>query len=125
MKAIIWDIDGTLIESESTHLSVLEKVIKKYDQVDVDPKSTIGKTTLQILKHYFSYADNYFLHKLEQEVILEYSKAIEPSCIRRGILKLIQELTNLKIRQCCASNGETDVVLANMNLSPVFGNNFD
>jgi HAD superfamily hydrolase (TIGR01509 family) len=116
-QAIVWDIDGTLVESEQLHFTALQNFIKDTGgKLTGNYKDFIGKSLTNILEKYVQTTKVIDNKKAVDSINTNYSKLIKPKYVRDGIKELMSTIYNdRKIRQACASNGERKVVTANLN----------
>jgi HAD superfamily hydrolase (TIGR01509 family) len=119
IRAVLWDIDGTLIDSEELHYEVIADwcrdrgyILKKEDN-DI----LLGKSMLEKWQHLSS------VHDFEADAAIfsaecaaMYCNALNPSLKRKDPNIVFRKISALAIAQACVSNGDRAVVQANLKI---------
>lgn len=119
IRAILWDIDGTLVDSEPNHHRALMAVcrsigLKMTDEEggsfvgisyrDLYPKlSRFGKVTLEFEE----------LHDL---IMADYIAHVDAVLPREGAVDLVKRFAAMGVRQACVSNSPRPVIDANLRI---------
>lgn len=113
IKAIFWDIDGTLINTESFHYSHVDGVCKEKG-LTFDPVQTAGMSNADLWEHAKLY--NFFPSYEEWLTLISkgYDQEISPSLVREGIHEVLEYFHKNGIRQIAVSNGTRFVVDVNL-----------
>ncbi len=118
IKAIAWDIDGTLVDSEPLHLAALEDVCKAYavDIADLDDTHFVGVHIGDVWEElrprfpaHVSFAD------WSQQLNAAYTKNSDQLVEIAGAKAVIQTLAANKLCQVAVSNSNRRVVDANLD----------
>ncbi len=116
-KAVLWDMDGTLIDSEPTHAAVLSSML---EMLGHDVKSSLSQSftgmteerLLTVLQQEFGLSIDFRTwSKLAFAKYLEHSDTLKA---RDGALALFQRLTADGIRQAVVSNADRVFLDANL-----------
>lgn len=121
IRAILWDIDGTLVDSEPNHHRALMTVCRGMGlkMTDADGSSFIG----------ISYHDMYpslsrfgrvtlSFQQMYDAILADYIAHIDRVRPREGALDLVDRFARLGLRQACVSNSPHCVIEPNLR---VFG----
>lgn len=116
-EAVVWDMDGTLIDSEPLHERVFYAVCRRHgvDLSDLDAGVFVGVHQYDVwnaVAHRFppGVSREAWLADLDAEYLADKgSLAAMP-----GALDVVQALHAAGVRQACASNSGTQVVAANL-----------
>jgi HAD superfamily hydrolase (TIGR01509 family) len=117
MKAIFWDIDGTLLETENLHKRCLITVCNKAGfSLDCN-KIKAGVSHYDLwntldLHNYFSSRDEWL-----RLLYAEYKLKSDLIKIREGILNILIVLKTLELRQAVVSNAVREIVDLNLTQS--------
>ena len=122
LKAIFWDIDGTLLDTERLHCLHLAKVCEKKGLI-IEADKAAGASNhgawhlFKIYEHFDSYEEWVDL------MCQDYDKEINPTFIRQGILEVLSYFQERGLRQLAVSNGTryiVDINLGNTHLLEFF-----
>lgn len=117
IKAVFWDIDGTLIDSEELHYQVIADWCKDrgYTLNIEDNAELLGKSMAEKWQHLSSVYDfNADSTLFSTECAQMYCKALKPEMKRSEPVGVFSEIAARKIPQACVSNGDLAVVAANL-----------
>lgn len=118
-RAVAWDIDGTLVDSEPLHHAALMTVSARYGvPLDSDDQRFVGVSMDQV---WLALRDSYPVQLRESE----WQQAITQAYLSRssqlrafpGALQAMAMLQQAGIPQCCASNSSRAIVAANLAVS--------
>lgn len=119
VKAIFWDIDGTLIDSEELHYQVIAdwcgdhgSPLKKTDNDALLGKSMVEKW--QILSEKYDFGSDEVSFK--RECAERYCKAVSKDLERNELTKIFRAVARTSTPQVCVSNGDMVVVKANLQV---------
>ena len=83
IKNVIFDLDGTLVDSTEYHFLALTKAIKEhYGEAKIDQKSVKSKGTREILYNRFSFIDDKTTEKIVETKKSEYKKFVEEGKVK-------------------------------------------
>ena len=117
IKAVLWDVDGTLVDSEPLHLEALLAVCARFN-VDISnlPDDTFIGVNLNgvwdALKHLFP--DSLSLNAWKASIDEYYAHHAEKLHVMPGAIETIQRLNKAGIRQAAVSNSGRSVVDTNL-----------
>lgn len=117
IKAVFWDMDGTLIDTEELHYTVIRDWCARHGLI-LTPKDNaylVGKTMPEkwsIVQHQLQGqpTQGEFRTQCEQE----YLAQLRPSMGLEKSLWLVQQLAQHGVMQACVSNAERAVLQANI-----------
>ncbi len=117
IKAVLWDIDGTLVDSEPLHLEALLAVCSRFnvDISDLPDDTFIGVNLNGVwdaLKHRFP--DDLSLNAWKASIDEHYAQHSEKLRVMPGAIETIQRLHARGIRQAAVSNSGRSVVDTNL-----------
>ncbi|HEY9216305.1 MAG TPA: HAD family phosphatase [Ancylobacter sp.] len=116
-KAVAWDIDGTLIDSEPLHLAALVEVSMRYGlDLSHEPEDRFrGRHMGDVWRALRAFYPGHLTEQLWADAIIDTYIESAPS-LRPipGALETMLELRARGIRQACVSNSERRVVDANL-----------
>ncbi len=124
IKAVLWDIDGTLLDSEPLHFQSLQQVCRQYGyEIRVaDERALVGKNLEEIWRHLNSQSNMPVSESSwRSQVIENYTQQISADRERPGVCGFIAKLAQHGIRQACVSSGEAPIVAANIAALGVHG----
>lgn len=117
IEAVLWDIDGTLVDSEPLHGEALARVCRSHGfaLTEADISLMHGRSMTFVWSHL---VDTYGLVLSEDELrdlaTDTYLALVDRLQSRQGILELVAELDRRGIRQAAVSNAGRRVVEANL-----------
>lgn len=117
IKAVFWDIDGTLIDSEELHYQVIADWCQDrgYTLSIDDNAELLGKSMAEKWQHLSSVHDFKADAALfSTECAQMYCDALNPEMKRDEPVKVFTEIASRQIPQACVSNGDLAVVAANL-----------
>ena len=119
IRAVAWDIDGTLVDSEPVHLLALQKVCDAngVDISDLPPEHFVGVNLYQVWRALAMRFDKRLTRAkwtaaLNQHY-LDLAPMIQPT---PGAYELVQTLSKMGIPQVAVSNSNRDIVNANLHV---------
>lgn len=119
IKAVFWDIDGTLIDSEELHYQVIADwcadlgfPLKKEDNDSLLGKSMVEKWEI-LSKKYPIDSDEVTFKK---ECAKRYCGAVKKELQRDEAVAIFRAIAKTSIPQACVSNGDMVVVEANLQV---------
>ena len=115
--AVIWDVDGTLIDSEPLHYSVLRQVCIEHgvtltSQENIDLLGQDIDAVLLSLKEKVPLIVD--LHGWKKIIVRRYKDRISPSMARPEVVTLVETLNYYGVVQGCATTAEQEIVDANL-----------
>lgn len=117
IKAVLWDIDGTLIDSEPLHYRVIARWCHEngYDLTEKDNKELLGKSMREkfhILSKQYDFTADF--STFSRQCAEKYSHAVSWDMRRKEPLETFKRVGVAGKKQACVSNGDRLVVLANL-----------
>ncbi len=116
IRAIAWDIDGTLVDSEPLHHEALRRVSARYGVTvpPVDPQY-VG-VAMDAVWEYFraGYPDDLTMEAWLDEILVAYLDLSADLKAFPQSLPTMRRLAEAGIRQCCVSNSIRRIVDANV-----------
>ena len=119
IKAVFWDIDGTLIDSEELHYQVIADwcgdygyPLKKEDNDALLGKSMAEKWEILSAKYPLSSDESTF----KGECASRYCDAVTRDLERGELTSIFRSVAKTSISQVCVSNGDMVVVNANLKV---------
>ena len=114
MKAIFWDVDGTLLETEKLHKRCLVKICGQAGFFLDTKKIKVGVSHYDLwnmlnLHNYFSSRDEWL-----RLLYAEYKLKSDLIKIREGILNILIYLKTLGLKQAVVSNAVREIVDLNL-----------
>lgn len=116
-EAVVWDIDGTIVESEELHFKAFKNFISNSKVTFTGSyEDFIGKSLTDIIRDNFSKNKAINVKNAADEINNYYSTLISHDHIRDGVKEIIEIIKEEKfLKQGCASNGERKVVDVNLD----------
>ncbi|SHO46375.1 HAD family hydrolase [Desulfopila aestuarii] len=119
IEAVLWDIDGTLIDSEDLHYDVIADwckargyVLEKEDNAVLLGKSMAEKWQYLKTVHDFRVDGEMF----SRECAAMYCAALRPELARTESVAVFRKIADMNIPLACVSNGDAAVVEANLEI---------
>ena len=119
VKAVFWDIDGTLIDSEELHYQVIAAwckdygfPLKKEDNDALLGKSMVEKWDILSAKYPIQSDESGF----KTECARRYCDAVRRELEREELTTIFRAVAKTTIPQACVSNGDMVVVEANLQV---------
>ena len=119
IEAVFWDIDGTLIDSEELHYEVIADWcrLRGYTLNKQDNELLLGKSMAEKWQHLAKVHEfNSNLESFCQECADIYCEALQEGMARSESIAVFNKIAELGIPQACVSNGDMQVVEANLAL---------
>ncbi|MFL6199468.1 MAG: HAD family hydrolase [Thermoanaerobaculia bacterium] len=122
-QAVIWDIDGTLIDSEPLHYAALLHACRSHGcQVTAEENDRmLGLSVLDVWR--WLRAERGLAVEFEPwagEIMDYYVEHVTPAMIRPGVRETVEGLARLGIPQGCVSTAERRIVMANLEAIDLF-----
>lgn len=117
IRAVFWDIDGTLIHTEPLHYAVIRDwcLSRNYTLTEEDNGLLLGKSMVEkweILRHRIPEGDTEA--SFRKECALDYVRRVRADLARTEAVEVVRRLHRLGIPQATVSNGDREVVLGNL-----------
>lgn len=112
-KTVIFDLDGTIIDSEGTALKVAKSILPKYMGGSVsehDLNYLKGKPWIYVLKEWFPGKEQ----EIYNSLLEEWDRLNPKITAYDGIVETISSLRNLGIRMCIASSKEREYIIKDL-----------
>lgn len=119
LRAVFWDIDGTLIDSEELHYHVIADWcrVRGYLLTIEDNAMLLGKSMIEKWHHLASVHDfNADSTVFSTECANMYCRALHSEMQRNETVAVFRKLAAMNIPQACVSNGDLAVVKANLKI---------
>lgn len=119
IKAVLWDIDGTLIESEDLHYEVIANWCRSRGYIlnKEDNNALLGKSMSEKWHHLSAIYDfDADLGQFCQECADMYCQALRTGMERTESVAVFRQMARRGIPLACVSNGDMQVVEANLLL---------
>jgi HAD superfamily hydrolase (TIGR01509 family) len=118
IRAVAWDIDGTLVDSEGLHQLALVDVSSRYGvRLEVDDPRFIGVSMDQVwLALSPLYPSELSQSAWSEEIVAGYLRKSKRLRAFPGALRALEQLRQSGIRQCCVSNSARSVVDRNLRV---------
>lgn len=119
ISAVIWDMDGTMLDTERLQIECWEKVLTKYGYSDFDEslKNMIGKTSdygNRVLME--KYGSEFQAEELrdEKNVLFEAKLQKDGIPLKMGIMKVLEWLSSQEIPSVAASSTSREKMLSRL-----------
>jgi HAD superfamily hydrolase (TIGR01509 family) len=118
IRAVAWDIDGTLVDSEGLHHLALVDVSSRYGVgVELDDPRFIGVSMDQVwLALSPLYPSELSQSTWLEQIVAAYLRKAEHLRAFPSALRTVEQLRESGIRQCCVSNSVRTVVDRNLRV---------
>jgi HAD superfamily hydrolase (TIGR01509 family) len=118
IRAVAWDIDGTLVDSEGLHQLALVDVSSRHGvHLDLDDPRFIGVSMDQVwLALSPLYPSELSQSAWMEDIVAGYLRKAERLRAFPGALIALEQLRESGIRQCCVSNSGRAVVDRNLRV---------
>lgn len=133
MKAVLWDMDGTIMQTEPLHALCTLEILKldpsfkeTYEEVE---RVCVGETDKKILNHYqqkgffWDMKLNEFISQKNELIKIKISETPRESIVLPEIIKLIEGLKLSGLKQAIVTSSEkelTEFLLENLDLRKYF-----
>lgn len=117
LAAVIWDIDGTLIDSEPLHVEALLSTCRRYgaEMGGVNEKTFLGVEMAAVWEHINRRVPlAVSMAEWENEIARYYVQNISRALPRDRAVEAVRSLHRLGFRQACVSNSGRPFVDANL-----------
>lgn len=124
LKAVIFDKDGVLVDTEGVVIDALESVIKKYSNVPLDPNDSKGQRGSSARATFEFVNEKYKLPFSVEESLDKYSEeyrsiiAVKNNLVMDGVIELLDDLKKNNILFGIATNSNrerTDLTMKDLN----------
>jgi beta-phosphoglucomutase-like phosphatase (HAD superfamily) len=117
IKAVFWDIDGTLIDTEPLHYAVIRDwcLRRNYTLTEEDNGLLLGKSMAEkweILRNRVPGGDTE--ESFRRECARDYVRRVGTDLERSDAVAVVRRLYQLGVPQATVSNGDREVVLGNL-----------
>lgn len=119
VQAVLWDIDGTLIDTEPLHYQVIAEwcgergfVLGWAENEKLLGKSMREKWDILNTLHDFNEEGGLFFRQCGEK----YRSALRPHMQRKEPVEVFRRIASMGIAQACVSNGDSQVVKANLRV---------
>jgi HAD superfamily hydrolase (TIGR01509 family) len=118
IRAVAWDIDGTLVDSEGLHHLALVDVSSRHGvRLELDDPRFIGVSMDQVWVALSPlYPSELSQSAWLEEIVASYLRKSELLRAFPGALRALEQLRESGVRQCCVSNSVRPVVDANLRV---------
>lgn len=117
IHAALWDIDGTLIDSEDLHYEVIADWCRGRGYIlnKKDNEILLGKSMVEKWQHLSTVHDfKADAATFSLECAELYCKALDPQLARHELVSIFLQIADKQLPQACVSNGDLVVVEANL-----------
>ena len=119
LQAVLWDMDGVLLDSQAAHLIAFRKVLAKYDFQVLDSvfKPTFGMTNEQVIRHVSGkrFTDEE-VETICQEKDEQFRVVIAKEAVfMDGVEQWLTEFKKNGVRQALASSGSQENIYTILN----------
>lgn len=120
IKAIIFDLDGVLVSTDTIHRDSLLRAVYQVAIIDassypeISEKSMMStKEKLKILQNYYRFSDDTFerIIKQKDKIFLDKIKTLSPS---NNVVDTLEYLSSLNLKMAIASNSRLMNILATL-----------
>lgn len=119
IRAVLWDIDGTLVDSEPNHHRALVSACRAMglQMTEDDGRRFVGVsyTDMYPMLSRFGRVTKSF-EDLHEAILRDYVAHIDLVGPRDGAVELVERFAGLGLRQACVSNSPRPVIEANLRV---------
>lgn len=119
-KAVLWDIDGTLIDTEGIHFRILENLCLEQGHVLTCTAEELAGFSVYDLWEKLDLARSFSDQKTWIKAMnTAYFKYLTPNLLRPGIQETLDRIQNAHLMQIAVSNGDRPMVDNNLRLTGI------
>lgn len=118
MKSLIFDVDGTILDSMPMWLELENKLLSKYgctmETIDKNMRDTIESLSINEMSEYIAenividMTSNEVYHYFQSSIDFKYANEVEP---KEGAIKIIKELYNKGYKMAIASSSSSECII--------------
>lgn len=112
-EAILFDVDGTLVDSEAVHIAAFNRLLEKHG-LSIDPRPFLGRSTGEAIQRLFPEASSEEQRRLAHEKRILTTKLLNEAenLLKSGAIDLLTELSAQFRLGLCSSGSRRTVEIA-------------